>query len=66
MRHFLLEAGLDDHVDIESAGTGAWHVGKPADRRAQAAARRHGIALNSVAREITQADLDEFDLVLAG
>ncbi len=65
MRHVLLEAGLDSRVEVDSAGTGAWHVGDPADRRALAAARRRGIDLTSIARQVTAADLDEFDLVLA-
>jgi protein-tyrosine phosphatase len=65
MRHVLLEAGLDSRVEVDSAGTGAWHVGQPADRRAGAAARRRGIDLTSIARQVTRADFDEFDLVLA-
>ena len=27
MRHVLLEAGLESRVEVDSAGTGAWHVG---------------------------------------
>jgi protein-tyrosine phosphatase len=65
MRHVLREAGLDSRVEVDSAGTGAWHVGEPADGRARAAARRRGIELDSTARKVTRADLDEFDLVLA-
>jgi protein-tyrosine phosphatase len=65
MRHVLLESGLDSHVEVDSAGTGAWHVGAPADRRARVAARRRGIELTSIARQVTRADLDDFDLVLA-
>ena len=38
MRHKLREAGLGDDVDVESAGTGGWHVGHPPDERATAAA----------------------------
>jgi protein-tyrosine phosphatase len=65
MRHVLLEAGLDSRVEVDSAGTGAWHVGDSADPRARAAARRRGIDLNSIARQVTREDLDSFDLVLA-
>lgn len=35
-------AGLSDAVRIDSAGTGAWHVGEPADDRARAELRRAG------------------------
>jgi protein-tyrosine phosphatase len=65
MRHVLLEAGLDSRIEVESAGTGSWHIGQPADRRARAAARRRGIELDSIARQVTPDDLDRFDLVLA-
>jgi protein-tyrosine phosphatase len=65
MRRVLLEAGLDARVEVDSAGTGAWHVGDSADPRARAAARRRGIELHSIARQVTGEDLDRFDLVLA-
>jgi protein-tyrosine phosphatase len=65
MRHVLLEAGLDSRVGVDSAGTGAWHVGDPADPRARAAAARRGIDLHSIARQVTREDLDSFDLILA-
>lgn len=65
MRQALLEAGLDSRVEVDSAGTGAWHVGDPADPRARAAAARRGTDLDSIARQVTRGDLDSFDLVLA-
>ena len=65
MRHVLCEAGLGARVEVDSAGTGAWHVGEPPDGRARAAARRRGIELDTSARKVTRADLDAFDLVLA-
>lgn len=65
MRHVLVEAGLGARVEVDSAGTGAWHVGDAADPRARAAARRRGIDLHSIARQVTRGDLDSFDLVLA-
>ena len=65
MRHVLAEARLDSRVEVDSAGTGAWHVGESADARARAAARRRGIDLRSIARQVTREDLNSFDLVLA-
>lgn len=65
MRQILLEARLDSRVEVDSAGTGAWHVGDSADPRARAAAQRRGIDLDSIARQVTRDDLTEFDLVLA-
>jgi protein-tyrosine phosphatase len=44
-------AGALDRLDIDSCGTGAWHVGSRADPRSLAVAARHGIELPSVARQ---------------
>ena len=65
MRHLLAQAGLDDRVEVDSAGTGSWHVGDPPDRRASAEARARGIAMEGRARQFREADFDRFDLVLA-
>ena len=62
--HLLAREGLDDQFVVDSAGTGSWHVGKPADRRMLAAAERRGIALPSRARQIEAADLGRFDRIL--
>ena len=62
--HLLEERGLSDQFVVDSAGTGSWHVGNPADRRMQAAANRRGIQLPSRARQIDLNDLETFDLVL--
>jgi protein-tyrosine phosphatase len=56
---------LEDEVEIDSAGTGGWHVGAPPDERATAAAHRRGIALEGAARKVRPSDFEEFDLILA-
>jgi protein-tyrosine phosphatase len=65
LRHEAERKGLDDLLEIESAGTGAWHVGEGRDPRAAAEARRRGVTLDGCARQFTAADFDRFDLVLA-
>ena len=65
MEHLVAEAGLASAVTIESAGTGAYHVGELPDPRTRAAAKRRGFALTSRAQQFTAADLDRFDLVIA-
>jgi len=62
--HLLEERGLSDQFVVDSAGTGGWHVGNPADRRMQAAANRRGINLPSRARQISLDYVSSFDLVL--
>ncbi len=64
MRERVRVAGLVDHIGIDSAGTGAWHVGEPPDGRATAEARSRGIHLEDSARQFVADDLDRFDLVL--
>jgi len=61
----VADAGLADRIEVDSAGTGAWHVGEPADRRSAAEARRRGIELTSRARQFHPGDFERFDLVVA-
>jgi protein-tyrosine phosphatase len=65
MRHRVREAGLDDVIEVESAGTGSWHVGDPPDARAREEASARGIAMDGAARQFRPADFERFDLVLA-
>ena len=65
MRHVLREEGLEERVEVDSAGTGDWHVGEPPDERATAAARRREIAIDGSARQFDAGDFDRFDLVVA-
>jgi len=62
--HLLEQRGLSDRVLVDSAGTGGWHVGRPADRRMRAAAGRRGIHLPSRARQLEPDDLLRFDRIL--
>ncbi|MDC7784961.1 protein-tyrosine phosphatase [Rhodoplanes tepidamans] len=53
-------------VEIDSAGTGSWHVGEPPDRRAQAVARRYGVEIGHCrARQVTRDDFSRFTHVVA-
>lgn len=65
MRKLVGEAGLDDRIEVDSAGTGSWHVGAKPDPRATAAARRAGIELSGRARQVVSEDFDRFDVILA-
>jgi len=65
-RHKVTAAGMDELIEIDSAGTHAYHVGEPPDRRAQAAALKRGFDLSQQrARRVRPADFAEFDYVLA-
>lgn len=65
MRHLVKEAGLQDRIAIESAGTGDWHVGSGRDRRSRAVGAARGIPLEGEAQQFTDADFARFDHVLA-
>lgn len=66
LRHKLRAAGLEARVQVDSAGTHAWHAGAPPDMRSQRHATRRGYDLSALrAREVVDADFTRFDLILA-
>ena len=65
MRSLLREQGLQDEIEIDSAGTGGWHAGDPPDARATEAAGRRGITLEGAARQVRPSDFEDYDLLLA-
>lgn len=65
MLSLVRAAGLESAIRIDSAGTSAFHVGEPADRRSRAAAEVHGVDLPSRARQFVAADFERFDYIIA-
>lgn len=65
MRALVQRAGLEGEIELDSAGTGGWHVGEAPDPRARAAARSRGIAVEGAARQVHAEDFDRFDLIVA-
>jgi protein-tyrosine phosphatase len=63
-RAYLEREGLAEVVKVSSAGIGGWHVGEPADKRAQATLRAHGYRTGHLAAEVGGEHLDA-DLLLA-
>ncbi|WP_150298947.1 low molecular weight protein-tyrosine-phosphatase [Pseudomonas profundi] len=62
----LASSELASDVAVGSAGTADYHVGKPPDRRAIAAASRRGVDISTLsARAVADSDFAEFDLILA-
>ena len=65
-RHLVSQAGLQEAVHIDSAGTLDYHVGAPPDARSCEHARRRGYDLSGLrARQVAAADYERFDLILA-
>ena len=56
------DAGLDEVFEVESSGTGDWHVGDTADRRMHQTAQRHGLSLDDhTASQFQPEDLERAD-----
>ncbi|MBA2529156.1 MAG: low molecular weight phosphotyrosine protein phosphatase [Euzebyales bacterium] len=64
LREALAEAGMADRVEVDSAGTGDWHLGHPPDRRMTEAAATAGLTLAGTARLLEEADFTAADLIL--
>lgn len=65
-RALVAAEGLHGRIGTDSAGTHAYHVGEPPDRRSVAAARARGIELSDLrARKVRAGDFQDFDLLLA-
>lgn len=61
----VAQRSLTDVIDVDSAGTGAWHVGNKPDPRSIAVAANHGIDLTGQrARKVEPADFTRFDLII--
>jgi len=60
------EHGLSNEIIVDSAGTHAYHVGSPPDKRAQMAAAKRQVDLSGLtARQVVHEDFEQFDYVLA-
>ena len=65
-RHLVEHNQLTDHIEIDSAGTHAYHVGNPPDARSAATALERGIDLSDLrARQVTVDDFATYDYVIA-
>ena len=65
-RDLLTKQGLHDHIEVDSAGTHAYHIGEQPDRRSQQAALQRGINMSAQrARRAVPEDFEVFDLILA-
>jgi protein-tyrosine phosphatase len=63
-RQKVIDQGLADRVVVDSAGTHNYHPGSPPDERSQVHAKKRGYELSDLrARQIRQADFEQFDLI---
>jgi protein-tyrosine phosphatase len=64
-RHLVEQAGLSDQILVDSAGTSDYHIGERAHPGTRAVLRDNGIEYEGRARQITPADFEQFDYILA-
>ncbi|MCB0162534.1 MAG: low molecular weight phosphotyrosine protein phosphatase, partial [Caldilineaceae bacterium] len=65
MRHMVAQAGLDDQIIVDSAGTGDWHVGEPPHRGTRRVLAAHSVPTDGMAaRMIGPGDLHHFDYLI--
>ena len=66
MRHLIEEQGLSDQFEVESAGTGSWHVGEQPHRGSIQIADQHGIDIRGQrSQQLTAADIQHYDWLVA-
>ncbi|CAL9494599.1 putative low molecular weight protein-tyrosine-phosphatase [Streptomyces sp. enrichment culture] len=61
----VAEAGLEELVEVDSAGTGGWHEGEGADPRTVAVLRENGYDGEHTARQFDPSWFGRLDLVVA-
>jgi low molecular weight protein-tyrosine phosphatase len=62
----VIQRGLEDRIQVDSCGTGDWHVGHSPDTRATAEAAARGYDLSHLrARQVKASDFEQFDYILA-
>lgn len=63
-KYLAQRAGVADHYEVDSAGTGSWHIGESPDRRMRRVAAQHGLKYDGRARQFRQSDFKNFDLII--
>ncbi|MCM1521747.1 MAG: low molecular weight phosphotyrosine protein phosphatase [Muribaculaceae bacterium] len=64
MRRLVSERGESAGWEIDSAGTGRYHIGSLPDRRMRIHARERGLNLDHICRQVRESDFRDFDLVI--
>lgn len=65
LRMLVCREGLEDMVEIDSAGTYGGHSGERSDPRMRRAAEARGIEMTHRARQVKEEDFERFDRVIA-
>ena len=63
--HLASQAGMGDNFEVDSAGTAGYHVGEAPDSRMRAVGAEKGLVYSGQARQFSENDFQDFDLILA-
>ncbi|KZK84823.1 Low molecular weight protein-tyrosine-phosphatase YfkJ [Pseudovibrio sp. W64] len=65
-RHHVKQAGLEEQIYVDSAGTANWHSGKKPDIRSIQTAQKHGVDISKQeARQLVDEDFEKFHYIIA-
>ncbi len=64
MQSIVAGEGLQDEIEVDSAGTYGGHAGERADARMRQAASKRGYDLTSRSRRMEETDFDRFDMIV--
>ncbi len=64
-RHLSTQAGVADQYEVDSAGTGGWHIGESPDARMRRVAADRGLVYDGHARQFSSRDFNRFDWIIA-
>lgn len=62
--HLVEKVGLQNQIEVDSAGTGDWFVGAPAHKETRAILRENQIEFTGCGRQIAVSDFDNFDYII--
>ena len=64
-KHKVKQKNLDHFFEIDSCGTGDYHLGDIPDKRTFAIANKYGIKIDHIVRQLSAEDLEAWDYILA-
>ncbi|MBN1311057.1 MAG: low molecular weight phosphotyrosine protein phosphatase [Anaerolineae bacterium] len=64
-KHKIKQSGLERQIEVDSCGTGSWHVGEEAHPGTQRILQQHSIPYEHTARRLSQVDLSEANYLIA-
>jgi protein-tyrosine phosphatase len=65
MLELIAAKGLNDKIEVDSAGTADYHIGDLPDKRTRKNAESHGLTLTHKCRQLSIQDFSDFDYIVA-